>query len=392
MKINYKIIILISIYTFVTLIFLLGIPVITKQTSKSENYIELQAKESAPYSIEDKTAFLVNKYQDLNYNSYNLIADKYLVFNTNNDNLIINIYNNKIKTINDLFINNDFSPAEALIQNEIKKKYPEFISAKALAPDIKRSYAINDDIVVTFKDVKTDPLYDKSIYVILSCSMIKDMIDYKCQETTDSTNLNITHFDKSIALTFDDGPSKNTAGILQTLKANHAHATFFMLGSKMADNSDLIKTILSEGNQIGGHSYSHKYLSEISDKVLEKEMNKSNEAYKAITGLDLELVRPPYGSINTKVKDQYNYSYILWSIDTNDWKHKDTNKTIAGVLDNPQNGDIALIHDTYSSSAEALKQILPELYIRGFNVVTVSELAASQNQTIEKHTIYRSFK
>ncbi len=391
-KIDSKSLYIIVLTTIITLIVFLSIPLYTKPNIKKANLINLTSKNSIPYSVDDKVKFLLNKYQDLNYQSYNLVGNKYLVLNTTNKNIIYNIYNNKEKLFADLFKNNDLSLMENLIVNTIKQKYPDFISGPALDSTTKRTYTISNDIQINFENVITNPVYEKPISVVLTCQMIQDIIDYKCIAVNHNPDVNKPDLDKVIAITFDDGPSKYTPEILKTLAANNATATFFMLGAKLSSNSNLVKEVLKAGHEIGHHSYSHKYLTEISETMLDKEINETNAIYHKITNKDLLLIRPPYGSINTQIRNKYNYAYILWSIDSNDWKHKNVTKTVKTVLANPQDGDIILLHDTYASSAAALKIILPELYLKGFKVVTVTQLAAQQTKEIKAHQLYRSFK
>ncbi|HOZ88809.1 MAG TPA: polysaccharide deacetylase family protein [Bacilli bacterium] len=391
MKKIHKTHIVITTYTIILLAILLGIPLITRQLQHHEIYVDQVIKPQLPYTPADKVAYLLTKKYDFAYNSYTFVGDKYLIFNSGDQNHILNIYNNKYKTFNELFINNDPTPIENLIVTALKQKYPSFIADAALAANVTREYNLANDFTVTFNKVITNPVYDKNISVMLSCNMIKDYLNYQCTPSAKDSELNMPEYDKVVALTFDDGPSSNTNQILDTLKANNAQATFFMLGSKMSNNSDLINTVLANGNEVGGHSYSHKYLTAISQKVLATEMNNTNEAYKAISGVDLQLIRPPYGSINAEVRNAYPYAYIMWSVDPNDWKEKDANKIVENVLGAVRDGDIILMHDTYARSAEAVNQILPLLYLNGYKVVTVSQLAMMKNKTLENHQLYFNF-
>ena len=67
---------------------------------------------------------------------------------------------------------------------------------------------------------------------------------------------------------------------------------------------------------------------------------------------------------------------ILWSVDTLDWKTRDASQTIQTVLENVKDGDIILMHDLYDATGDASETIIPELVSRGFQLVTVSELAS----------------
>ena len=138
--------------------------------------------------------------------------------------------------------------------------------------------------------------------------------------------------------------------------------------------------------------YSHKMLTKLSDTKLDKEINYTKELLSNMTGTDVSLVRPPYGEINNRIKKKYDVPYILWSIDTKDWKLKDANKIYEKVINEVSDGDIILMHETYLSSVTALDMIIPKLQEMGYQIVTVSELANLKNVKLENGVVYHSFK
>ena len=124
---------------------------------------------------------------------------------------------------------------------------------------------------------------------------------------------------KLIAFSFDDGPSrKNTEKILKALDKNNARATFFMLGQNAKYYPDLVKKVEESGNEVAGHSWNHPLLTKLGKKGVKKQMSRMNEAIASVTGSDVGLLRPPYGSINRTVKNTVKDPLILWSIDTLD--------------------------------------------------------------------------
>ena len=107
-----------------------------------------------------------------------------------------------------------------------------------------------------------------------------------------------------------------------------------------------------------------------------------------------DLVRPPYGSLNDDVKKNVPYPFILWNIDTEDWKTRDKDEIKQEILDNIQEASIILMHDTkavHNADLEALKEILPEL-TEEYKFVTVSELFEYYNITLEDGKVYRKIK
>ena len=188
---------------------------------------------------------------------------------------------------------------------------------------------------------------------------------------------------KLIAFSFDDGPSrKNTEKILKALDKTNARATFFMLGQNAKYYPDLVKKVEESGNEIAGHSWNHPLLTKLGKKGVKKQMSQMNEAIASVTGSDVGLLRPPYGSINRTVKNTVKDPLILWSIDTLDWKTLNADKTAAAILKQAKDGDIILMHDIHAPTAEAVKKVLPKLEKKGFQVCTVSELLEARNITL----------
>jgi peptidoglycan/xylan/chitin deacetylase (PgdA/CDA1 family) len=97
------------------------------------------------------------------------------------------------------------------------------------------------------------------------------------------------------ALTFDDGPSPDTARILDILRANRVHAVFFLCGANAERYPELVRRIRDEGHQIGNHTYSHPYLYLMSREKIAAEIDRTQDALEKISGRRPTLFRPPYG-------------------------------------------------------------------------------------------------
>lgn len=193
-----------------------------------------------------------------------------------------------------------------------------------------------------------------------------------------------------VALTFDDGPfAKATGSILDTLKANDAVATFFVLGNRVPDNEAILIRMITEGNEIGNHSLSHKQLTTLSQEELEEQIERTQKAVKLVTGIEPVIMRPTYGSYNDEIRENIDMPMILWSLDTRDWESRDASCVSKKVLENVQDGDIILMHDIYMSTAEAVKTIVPELKSRGYQLVTINELYEAKGVALEAGKIYR---
>lgn len=195
-----------------------------------------------------------------------------------------------------------------------------------------------------------------------------------------------------IALTFDDGPSGATSRILDALEANGGRATFFMVGNRMRSYPSVINRMVALGCEPASHTWDHSYLTKLSEGQILSNLNQVDDTLQSIAGVRTVIVRPPGGFINDASKAalaKRGTPAVLWSIDTLDWKTKNAQKTIDTVLSNVKDGDIILMHDLYETSADAAVVLIPELKNRGYQLVTVSELASYRGGMQPGHTYSR---
>ena len=181
-----------------------------------------------------------------------------------------------------------------------------------------------------------------------------------------------------VALTFDDGPSKYTPRILDSLEANGGRATFFMVGNRVASYASTVKRMADLGCETDSHTWAHTYLTGMSEGEILQSLNQTRDAIVAAGGNAPKGVRPPGGKINDASKAvlaKAGMPSIIWSVDTLDWKTRNAQHTIDTVLRQVQDGDIILMHDLYEQSAIAAETLIPELTRRGYQLVTVSEMA-----------------
>ena len=196
---------------------------------------------------------------------------------------------------------------------------------------------------------------------------------------------------KMVALTYDDGPSIYTPRILKTLKENNSVATFFVVGNRVPMYSDTVKKAYGMGCEIGNHTYEHKILTRADAAGIRYQVSRTNVAVKKITGTAPIVMRPPGGAVNNMVKSQTGMPMILWSIDTLDWRTRNAASTKTAVLDHVKDGDIVLMHDLYEATANASTTIIPTLVERGYQLVTVSELAECRGG-MKDGCLYYSFR
>ena len=193
---------------------------------------------------------------------------------------------------------------------------------------------------------------------------------------------------KMVALTYDDGPSIYTPRILKTLKENNSVATFFVVGNRVPTYSDTVKKAHDMGCEIGNHTYEHKSLPNLSETEVKRQISKTNKEVKKAIGEKPVIMRPTGGATNANVKQWVGMPSIIWSIDTLDWKTRNADSTRRAVLNRVKDGDIVLMHDLYSATATASETIIPELVRRGYQLVTVSELAECRGGMKETGAYY----
>lgn len=195
-----------------------------------------------------------------------------------------------------------------------------------------------------------------------------------------------------LALTFDDGPGPRTKELLEVLEANNAHATFFMVGTNVDKYPETIQKMYQIGCELGNHTQDHKSLTKLSPEEIQSEISIVNEKIQNITGAKPTVLRPPYGNLNDTVKANAGMPCIMWNKDSLDWQTKNTQSTIDYVLNNAKDGDVILMHDIHSATIDAALYLVPELTNRGYQLVTVSELAEAKGVTLQAGERYSQFK
>ncbi|WP_304455187.1 polysaccharide deacetylase family protein [Nocardiopsis sp. YSL2] len=179
---------------------------------------------------------------------------------------------------------------------------------------------------------------------------------------------------KCVALTFDDGPGAYTDELLDVLADHDAQATFYVLGSKVAGNTDTLRRMAEEGHEIGNHSWDHDDLATLSARDVEKDMARTNEAIREATGIEPATMRPPYGSLDGTARSAIDQALVLWDVDTLDWQSRDADAVTEVTLDETSPGSVVLFHDIHESTVEAIPSVLKGLHRQGYHFVTVDEL------------------
>ena len=183
---------------------------------------------------------------------------------------------------------------------------------------------------------------------------------------------------RRVALTFDDGGAGPWASILDTLKAYHAHATFFPLGPYAQASPSLMRRTIAEGSACGSHGWTHTEMTRQSYGAVRDEWIRSEAPWWNGAGLTpVPYCRPPYGSYNSSTLAAAGSAgftrVILWDVDPRDWSEPGSGVIVQRVLSAVHPGVIVVMH-LRGQTAAALPAILSGLRARGYKAVSLPEL------------------
>ncbi|MGY4976786.1 polysaccharide deacetylase family protein [Streptomyces sp. 900105755] len=185
---------------------------------------------------------------------------------------------------------------------------------------------------------------------------------------------------KCVALSFDGGPSPTTPKLLDILKQQHLHATFFVQGrGHISKYPGILRRIAQEGDEIGNHTWTHPRLTDLDEAGARAELTRTQNAIERITGTRPVLMRPPEGRTDRKVAKvcrELGLAQVLWSVTAKDYETTDSALITKRVLEQTHRDGIILLHDLHKGTVPAVPGILKALKERGYTVVTVSQLLA----------------
>ncbi|MEG1608746.1 MAG: polysaccharide deacetylase family protein [Clostridia bacterium] len=196
---------------------------------------------------------------------------------------------------------------------------------------------------------------------------------------------------KEIALTFDAAwGADKTKAIIDILNKYNAKATFFLVGFWIKEYPELVQLIDSQGFDIGNHSQSHLKMSALSPEKIEDEIATVNSQILKLTNKTPKFFRAPFGDYNNGLIQSVtnkNMLPIQWSVDSLDWKGLSCTQILQRVSKNVKSGSIILCHNNSEHIVEALPLILTQLSGAGYKFVTMSQLVADKDYTIDSNGI-----
>jgi peptidoglycan/xylan/chitin deacetylase (PgdA/CDA1 family) len=185
-----------------------------------------------------------------------------------------------------------------------------------------------------------------------------------------------------VALTIDDAPSQYTAEIVQLLRENDAHATFFVIGGQVEGREDKLREVIRQGSELGNHAMHDEPSLSLTDSELETQIaevrTKLMDAYKA------ENKEPPnnyfrpgsgfFGQRMRRLLDKLGYRLVLGSIYPHDPQISYWWINASHILSMLRPGAIIICHDRRSWTLPMLEKVIPEIKRRGYQIVTITEL------------------
>lgn len=192
-----------------------------------------------------------------------------------------------------------------------------------------------------------------------------------------------------IALSFDAAwGNEDTQDILKILKKEKVSVTFFMTGGWIEKYPDDVKAIAKAGHELGNHSENHKQMSTLSKEECKQEIMIPHEKVKKLTGVEMQVFRPPYGDYNDTLIEttrECGYHAIQWDVDSLDWKDYGVDAIIKTVTEHKHlgNGSIILCHNGAKYTAQALETLIKTLKDKGYTFVKMSELIYTDNYEMD---------
>ena len=190
-----------------------------------------------------------------------------------------------------------------------------------------------------------------------------------------------------IALTFDDGPGEYTETLLDTVEKYNIHVTFFMLGQNVEGRESTVQRMVQLGCEIGNHTWDHpsQTLPNMDLDSVVQEFQKTDDELVKACGQAATVCRAPYGAITEEQIAAVGKPFFMWSTDSLDWKLMDADADYNEIMNSDlSDGSIILMHDIHEPSVKcATEKLIPELVNEGYKLVTVSELAAAKDVTLQ---------
>ena len=237
--------------------------------------------------------------------------------------------------------------------------------------------------------------YIVSILTVAVLIVVANIGNVKTIQTSAATKLlpiyNVQTEENKIAFTMNCAwNADDIDSILETLKNNDVHITFFMVGNWIDKYPEAVKKIHDAGHEIGTHSNTHPHVNNLSPEKNLEEIKLSVSKIEKITGKKTNLYRTPYGEYNDTViqtAQENKYYTIQWNLDTLDYEGLTGEEMWNRLKNKLENGSIILSHNGTKHTADSLDMLIKNIKSQGFEVTTVSDLIYKDNYIINNNGI-----
>ncbi|KAG0228324.1 chitin deacetylase [Actinomortierella wolfii] len=295
------------------------------------------------------------------------------------------------------------SPAMAEMSKKDQKKYPP----KDEIPDLKSPQVKKWVSEIDWSKVPKLPVAKADRPNCPDCpdkkSIPKDACWWTCGGCVAKDDIETCPQEKAWGLTYDDGPSEDTARLLTKLKKANVTATFFIVGSRVLEYPELLKREVAEGHHIALHTWSHQGMTSLTNEEIVAEIKWAEQIVYDVTGLKAKYWRPPYGDVDNRVRAiarQLGYKTVIWTKewDSNDWQLPDKTITTKQVYRNfkwalstipkLKYGPITLEHDLFDSNVNVAGNLLDMGMAKGLQPMDIARCVGDpspyQNSNVTK--------
>lgn len=196
---------------------------------------------------------------------------------------------------------------------------------------------------------------------------------------------------KQVAISFDAAwGADKTEEIIKILDEYDCSATFFLVGFWVDKYPEMVKAIDNAGLEIGTHSNTHPDMVKLDKSTIEQELSLSMKKISDITGKQVTVFRPPFGSYNNtllNVCSSLGLKAIQWDVDSLDWKGLSAGEVTKRVVSKTKNGSIILMHNNADNVIDSLRLTLDYLTNAGYKVTSIGELIYQQDYHIDSNGV-----
>jgi peptidoglycan/xylan/chitin deacetylase (PgdA/CDA1 family) len=196
-----------------------------------------------------------------------------------------------------------------------------------------------------------------------------------------------------VSLTYDDGPSAATPRLLNVLMKKGVRSTFFISGSNIEKNANIVQRQRDEGHAVGGHNWLHTDASSQPIYAVRAIRRRVDRALTQATGIPSSYNRAPYGRYEPLIVSEAAWAIIQWSVNAGDLYAKSTfsrspEAIVNAVAEQAEHGDIILCHDTNPRCDLYTGMIVDRLENDGYLFLTIDEMFAKDRVPFLNNLVY----